>query len=342
MERIITVRSSETDITEKKLISIGRHKEKELTDKGIINSPIFNGVCIAPSLEEGKLGYFAPSGLLIAISEDVIENCDETTIRNIFLHELSHALDYNLHGALSGHSPKFRECCRIIGVEPGFEKSRIRSRMERNNEAKNRIRKLMALSSSPFENEAAEAIKKAKILMARNGISLESKKNERIYMVPLFQAKRFPFSIRQLLSYISDITGVYIVISQGPDKKTAIAYGSLEETELSIYLYDYLISSIEHEIRKRRKDGEKISKDSFLSGAIAQLSKKTADVISDNAIIAIKDENKRLTKKIIYPDVKLKRTITKSHGGDVSSYTKGLGFGSKLAVPTSIGKRELE
>ena len=46
-------------------------------------------------------------------------------------------------------------------------------------------------------------MKKAKDLMARDGITLEKTENERIYMVPLYEARRFPFSIRSLLAYIS-------------------------------------------------------------------------------------------------------------------------------------------
>ena len=92
------------------------------------------------------------------------------------LHELAHALDYALHGFLSGHSPSFRECCRMLGLDPGFEKSRVRLSAAERNGRKDRIRKLLALSSSPFENEASEAIRKAKALMAKEGIDCSGKR----------------------------------------------------------------------------------------------------------------------------------------------------------------------
>ena len=143
MERVIRVRSLKTDYAEAALTALGRKKEKELEEAGIIKSILFNAVCIAPSLENDKLGYFSPSGLLIVISEEVAENCDQNTLENIFLHELSHALDYSLHGTLSGHSVFFRECCRIIGVDTGFEKSHVQTGLKKENEKRERIRKLL-------------------------------------------------------------------------------------------------------------------------------------------------------------------------------------------------------
>ena len=342
MERTITVRSLRLDKAEEKLRILGRAKESELIRGGIISSQLFSDVCIAPSLEENKLGYFSPSDRLIVISEDVINDSSEETIRNIFLHELAHALDYKLSGRITGHSASFRQCCSIVGVEAGFEKSKVRKGLISSNEKKDRIKKLLALSSSPFANEAAEAIKKAKTLMARDGIELENDSEEKIYMVPLHEGKRFPFSIRALLSYISNTTGVYIVISQDGDNKRAIAYGNLEETEASIYLYDYIISASDREIRKLRNNGEKISKDSFLRGALRKLSEKTVDACADNALVLVRDENRKLTKKIVFSDTKLRTSTVRSHGGDSASFTKGMGFGSKLRVPSSIGRKELE
>ncbi len=341
MDRTIRVRSLITDRAEAELSALGRRKEEELEKAGIISSPLFHGICIAPSPEEGRLGYFSASSRLIVIDEAVIEECSQETVRNIFLHELAHALDYNLHGSLSGHSPLFRECCRIVGVAPGFEKSRVRASLAGSRNRKDRIRKLLALSASPFENEAAEAIKKAKMLMARDGLSLRDSREERIYMVPLYRAKRFSFSMRLLLSYISDTTGVYIVTSQDEEGKTAVAYGSLEETEASIYLYDFLISSSEAEIEKERKEGKRISKDSFMRGMLSVLSGRTADKGSDNAIILIRDENRRLAQKIVFSGVRLHKSVARSRGGDAGSYAAGRSFGSRIDVPGGIGRKEL-
>ena len=97
MDRTIRVRSLITDRAEAELSALGRRKEEELEEAGIISSPLFHGICIAPSPEEGRLGYFSASSRLIVIDEAVIEECSQETVRNIFLHELAH-LHHHDHG----------------------------------------------------------------------------------------------------------------------------------------------------------------------------------------------------------------------------------------------------
>ena len=341
MDRTIRVRSSRLDRTAAELEVLGREKESKLEAAGIIHGLLFRGICIAPALEEGKLGYFSPSDQSIVISEETVTNCSVDTVRNIFLHELAHAMDWNISGAISGHSVLFRQYCRMLGADPGFEKSRVRTGISTGRSRKDRIRKLLALSSSPFENEAAEAIRKAKQLMAEAGIEAVDDDDKRICMVPLYEARRFPFSVRQLLSYISSSTGVYIVVSWNGESKQAIAYGSLEETEASIYLYDYLISATEREIRKLRARGEKVSKDSFLRGVISELSGKTAEAASDNALVAIRDENMHLAHEIVFPGTRISHRTLRSHGGDAASFSRGRGFGGKLDIPSRIERKKI-
>ena len=336
MDRTIRASSSMIDKQIGKLWDLYKDKTAELH----IQQQIVSVILAVPILPGNILAMFRPDDKAITIIEDVLISNPED-MENIFLHELAHALDYSINGRLSGHSAGFRECCRILGVDPGFEKSRVRTGLGERKEKKDRIRKLLALSSSPFENESAEAIRKAKMLMAKDGITITDDKEERIYMVPLYTAKRYPFSIRQLLSYISNTTGVYIVISEGREGKTAFAYGTLEETEASIYLYDYLIGAAECEIKRIRAENGKVSKDSFLRGAIAVLSERTADEGIDNALIAIQSENMRLTKKIVFPETRIRLTTMRSHGGDAESYSKGRGFGSRLTVPSGIERRRI-
>ena len=342
MDRTIRVRSSAIDRQEAILEAFGREKERELMKQGIITAPLFSAVCVAPALEKGRLGCFYASSRLIVISEEMADEADETTLRNVLLHELAHALDHAIHGHLSGHSPAFRECCSILGLDPGFEKSRIKAGIAGREERKERIRKLLALSSSPFENEASEAIRKAKELMAKDGISMDEGKDERIYMVTLYQARRFPFSVRMLLSYVSDTSGAYVVTSHSADgTKEAVAYGSLEQVETAIYLYDYLVSSTESEIGRLRAEGMHISKDSFMQGAVSALSRSTADGDTDKALAAIQSENMRLVQKLIFPDSRISVRRKRASGGDAWSYQAGKGFGSGLGIPDGIGRRRI-
>lgn len=344
VERIITVRSTRLDNAEKKLEALGREKEAELRGKGVIKGydSLFSRILIAPSLTDRKLGYFSPADKLIVISEEMLNSASWHDTENIFIHELGHALAFRLYKDLD-HSASFRECCSMLGLEKGFEKSKVKLAAKETEKEKDRIRKLLALSSSPFENEAAEAIKKAKSLMARGSISLDEDREERIYMVPLYQAGRFPYYARVLMNYISESTGVYIVTSYNQDgTKTSVAYGTLEETETSIYLWDYLVSSAEREIEKLRKMGKHITKDSFIRGAVLALSSRTADADDDTALALIRNENKEKTQRMIFADMKITTRSYYSRGGDAASFRQGEGFGSKLSIPEKIGRRRIE
>ena len=342
MERKISMRSLLTDKKRDTLIQLGREKERELIKYGVIHSLLFSDLLIAPALENKKLGYFSSSDKLIVLSEEMVMTSDEITIKNIFLHELSHALDFAMHGTLSGHSALFHQCCRVLGVPPEFEKSKIKANARNAEEQRDRIKKLLALSSSPFENEAQEAIKKAKALMAKAGIT-ETDHEEKIYMVPLYAAKRYLFSVRTLLNYVATTTGVYIVISSEKDStKKAIAYGSLEETEGAIYLFDYLTSAAERELSKLRKMNRSVEKDSFIRGMIKELSEHTADSSSDKALVIIRDKNRKLAKKIVFHDTRISERVVHTNHWNPKSFEEGRNFGSKLNIPRRIERKELE
>ena len=335
MERTITVRSSALDRWARKLRALEMEKEKELG----IQDPLVSAILISPALDQNRLGYFRYTSRLIVISEELVESGREDDIINVFLHELSHALDYRLFGALE-HGATFHTCCRMLGVEEGFDKSTIRLSVKKGNAKREKIRKLMALSASPFENESAIAIQKAKEMMAEGGAGLYD--DERIYTAALYSAGRFSYGIKMLLNYIEKTSGVFLITSNEGGTKKALVYGSLEEVEFSIYLFDYLESSVKAEIQALRSKGDKVSRDNFIMGMIEALSSKTEGSSADKAIIAIQSKNMDAAKRIVYPESRFSRRVSHSYiSFDKDSYGHGKGFGDNLSVPASIGRKAL-
>ena len=335
MERTITVRSSAIDSWIRRFRAIEREKEKKLG----IAKPLAASILITPALESSKLGFFRPDALLIVINEDLVENGTDREIENVFLHELAHALDYRLNGAAE-HGNSFRACCRMLGIDEGFDKSVIKLSVSRMNARREKIRKIMALSSSPFENESASAIRKARKLMAESG--LDGCAHEKIYMTALHSAGKFSYGTKMLLSYVEKASGVFIVTTHEGKERKAIAYGSLEEVEFSLYLFDYLSSSADREIRTRRKQGEHISKDNFMMGMIETLSSSTSESALDTSIIAIHDKNRDKAKRMIYPNTRLvTRSSRSSASFDDGSYGIGKCFGDNLDVPKAITRKAI-
>ena len=336
MERTITVRSSALDSWIKRFRKIERDKESKLG----ITVPLVSSILITPSLDQHKLGYFRPDSLLIAISEDLVENGTESEIENVFLHELSHALDYRISRSLE-HGQSFRRCCRLLGVDEGFDKSRIQLSIGRMNSKREKIKKLMALSSSPFENESAAAIQKAKKLMAENEIG--EKEDERIYTAPLYSAGKFSYGMKLLLSYVEKSSGIFLITAHEGKEKRALAYGSLEEVEFALYLFDYLLSSTDSAIKALRSDGEKVSRDNFIMGMIDILTSRTSGHSTDTALIAIQNKNKETVKRIVYPE---ERFVHKSSVSyiyfDEGSYGHGKGFAGSLDVPHRVERKAIQ
>lgn len=336
MHRTIGVRSTLTDGWIRRFREIEKEKEASLS----IFPPLVSMIVIAPMTEESRLGFFRPDNPSIVISESLIRNGGERDIINVFLHELAHALDYRMRGN-TGHGPSFRECCRILGMDEGFDKSHIKLELGNKERRSEKIRKLLSLSSSPFENESAIAIQKARKLMMENGD--EDRSDERIYETALLSSSRFSYGVKEVLSYTERTSGIFLLYVPAPEGRSAMAYGSLDEVEFAIYLLDYLLSSSERAIRSLRKEGKHITKDSFLKGAIDVLTERTREESIDNALIALRTENEKAARAIVYPETRLvRRSIRSSSLFDRSSYDSGKGFGKSLDISRSRRRKLIE
>lgn len=337
MERTIRVISARLRNEIIRLRKLQKDKEREI---GVFS--LADDIYISPTLSDDRLGFFRPSVLVIVLSEDLVASGDTEIIDNVFLHELSHALDYRLYGNI-GHGATFHECCRILGVKEGFDKSKVVLTRARSIGKIEKIRKLMAMASSPFENESAIAIRKAKELMVENGIGEEEEAaDEKIYFAALCSSLRLSFGVKEIVAYVGNTCGTCIVITHSREsKKSILSYGSIDEVEFSIYLYDYLMTEIEKAIKEKRKQGEKVSRDSFIKGIVDILNARTKEESTDTALMVLQERNIDKTNRIVYPHASLKRNSGRTSATfDQESYNNGKVFGDKLNVPTSL-KRKL-
>lgn len=300
-----------------------------------IYSPLFQALFFAPPVKKENLGRFETEGQLIILSEELLQYPFET-VRNIFLHECAHALDYALHGCCSGHTPLFRQYCKDLGLEEGFEKAKIKADLDSQKKRESKIQKLMALASSPFENEALEALSKAQQLIAQGAREQkQTTKEEKLYSVDLYESGRTPLYCVWLLSFTSSATGCFMVKCQGnTGTKVTRAYGSLEEVETALYLFDHLMASLESEVKRLKKEGHSITKDSFVMGAVPEMRKKleAMDGETNKALVLVQNDNARLAKKLVFTDVHLRSTRSSGHINSSESYRLGAQFGQKVDI----------
>ena len=324
--------------------------ENELKDKirkeWNIYDPIYEEIFFVVFTERERLGEFDAEQRLILLSEDLIYQ-DFSVLKNVFLHEAAHAIDFALNGYTSGaHNPKFREYCEKIGVEDGFDKARVKNKLDDEERIKERMAKLMAMSSSPFENEAMIALSKARKLLLENSEVLKenNSKEDKIYDVNLYEAGRLPYYLNRLAQFVGKATGVFIVKVMGTENGTALrAYGQLEEVEAALYLFGDMLSALDEEIRKLKKQGYKITKDSFVIGACPEMEKKLrmADTFSDNALVTLQNENKEKAKRLCFSEYGIRRTYSKK-SVDPTSMSLGQEFGKSMDISSSIGRKEIK
>ena len=323
--------------------------EKEIADivlrRWNIRDKIYSSIFFVVFPQKDRLGSFLPEGRIILLSESLLYS-DFSVLRNVFIHETAHALDHRLNGYPSGHTPQFREYCIILGIDQGFEKAKLNMAMKNQERVKEKMEKLMALSSSPFENEAMIALSKARKLLLENEeiLKTEEKKEDKIYEVDLYESGRVPYYVSRLSSFTGKATGSFVVKVLGNGNKSVLrAYGRLEEVEAALYLFSHLLDSLEEEIKRLRKNGMKVTKDSFAAGACPEMEKKlrSNDESSDRALTVVQDENRRKAKRLVFSSYTFTRST--SHAtSDSSSMAMGRDFGKKMDISSSLGRKEIK
>ena len=316
--------------------------EKETAEKAFmyygITRPLYNGLFFAHMDNEAKLGLFESSSEIIILSESLLDY-PFSVVRNIFIHECAHAVDYYCNTDMTGHSPFFREVCDNLGIDKGFEKARIKTDVTLKAKAREKLDKLLALSSSSFENEALVALEKARELIKKASLEdKESDEEEKIYFVSVCEKGRIPTYIVYISIIVSENTGVFFVKDHKGESVALTAYGSLEQCESALYLFDYLMSALDEEVERLRRSGKKISKDSFMVGAYDAIQKKTSGGKDTALVKSIKLETEEKAKRIAFKDTRLRKGHT-NVSVDKNSFDSGSSFGRDLDLSGNRQKR---
>lgn len=353
MNRNIVVIGS---LEEKRRVELGDAEKNAKTIArlkfGISGDELYSSLFFVSFKEKEKLGSYVPEQNIILLSEDLLQ-IESNDLKNVFLHECAHSLDYHVYGKISGHGARFREFCSILGVNEDFNKAKIRKEFKRDE----RIEKLLALSSSPFAGEAAAAMSKAQELIKERRIK-DKEEEEKVYSVELYECKRQPFFIKEIKHFVEKITGAFIVDdSKDGIRKTYVdiygnrissrttytttlrAFGKIDEVEATLYLFDYLCSSVDIETKKLKEKGKKVSKDSFTLAMIKELDKKIFPSGEDKEIVLINKENGHLAEKLYYKENLVSEVSVTYSRMDKESYNEGKKFGQNLDLEKNKTKR---
>lgn len=299
---------------------------KRYKGKSVYSDIIFS------SLPDKKLGLFDSVSKAIFLDEDLLNDFySYETVLNIALHELSHAISFALYG-YSEHDEVFRNICKSLKVDPDFNKARININEKKTHDQKlEKIKKLISLSTSPSSEEGKAAMNKARELMEAYGIkAIEEKNISEVYEIAFKASLRFSQRDYALLSMTASLTGIFTIRA----KHALMGYGSKDQVETALYLYNTLESIINAEVKKLKlKTNREIN--SFYHGVSSSIL-RSDDYLS--SMIIVTTENEMLARNLVYNDSRIRRTSS-SYDLDRSSYYDGSNFGKTIKIDKSKIKK---
>ena len=252
------------------------------------------------------------------------------TLRQIALHEKAHRLNWIVNGSLE-HDAGFRELCRQLGVDEGYEKARVA--ISRQSGLVERIRKLKALGESPFEAESQAALAKVRSLMASYAIEDEEGDDDSICMGDLWgPVGRMPYSVQVLSRIVQLHTGVFVVKEHLDGGTRLRAYGRRDEVEVALYLMDVLHNALEKGVG---------GTNSFYAGVLAamkeRMEKHDGDRSEEKALTLAQADNEERARRIVFQDCRITRRSGKGRLNR-AAYAGGQDYGSSLTIAKGIGK----
>ena len=300
------------------------------------------GILISPTVDDDRLAYFDSSSNSIVFQEDFIMGSDAHSEKNVLLHELAHALQYS-YGNEMDHGPSFRKYCEMLGCDPAFSRAKVNATKEKRESYARKVEKLLALSSSPYEEESKAALLKAEEMMAAHGLeyAFKHRDEDKLYYVPLAVQGRFMLSSKKLFQLVANLTGGFLLYEDTESSKLrqACIYGSLEQVETAIYLHSYFSSALERSVRdeRRRKKSEGLgfSAESYKVGLVTGLTLKMQQENADAArALTLSSERNRE----IYLDItgtRLRFVRTYLNPNSILDYGSGMEASRNIGIPRS-------
>ena len=205
---------------------------------------------------------------------------------------------------------------------------------------KDRIRKLLALSSSPHEAEAAAALAKAHELLLRHGLTMseistgESGIRE---LTVVIKASIDPWE-EKLLKCILSATFTEALKTSGDNEEELIIIGREANIVTAKILYEYLHETI---VRKCTTFSGSIEDlESFRIGMVDSLDRKFQDrnkglrtaAISKEMIVALEHERSSENRRYIEEQYGKPDTSGTWYGVDPNSYGLGKAIGKKISI----------
>ncbi len=211
-----------------------------------------------------------------------------------------------------------------------------------------KVKKLMALGTSPSEAEAASALEKARVLLARYGLSLadvDARQSEIVEGV-LLEKKRLRSWEQYLIRVVSQCTFTQALTVQRGDIRQVLIIGREVNARSAAELFAYLHRAILILAREHGKTVDHL--DSFRIGAVMRIGERLAAMDGESAREGkTAPDDRQLTvlmtatanrENAAFIGEKYGKTRTKKVGRRVhgESYDRGLAAGDGVSLRRQI------
>lgn len=308
------------------------HKKLSVINKTAF--PCLPNILFATLDNDSRLGYYEPAQDLIVLKDSFVEDGANEYMVNVFLHELAHFVDYHRNGS-SAHDKTFHGVCEELGVDPNFSYATVKETFDKRNKIKSKVEKLLELSKSDFSGEATSAVEKARKLMEQYNVSYASKsETNEVYGVDVYEAKRMDVWRWTLIGVISDITGAFSIKQDSISTKKLSFFGSREQCESSLYLWDNLTFNIEERFSQIKKTVVGTVRPAEIHNGIVAGIRANMSMTTSTALTVSKDKNESLFCSLT--GARVSHTRTRTNCG--SQFERGVDSGREIEVPTESGR----
>jgi hypothetical protein len=275
-------------------------------------------------------------------------------LRNIIRHELAHYIAYLLFGADLGHGEKFNELCRNLNwgkdVSSAYSNLEIENQLEiskskSNLDLMNKIKKLLALSSSDNIHESEMATMKANKLIMEYNLNLINQNTfderevfvERLFESPKKNAKHM--AIYEIIKtfYVSP------VFNHGKKVFYLEIVGTFENVEIATYVAHFLDGELDRLWLQTQKENPNlkgiVAKNSFFRGLAKGYIEKIESTNNlqssevSKAMIKVK-ENLNENLKIVYSRLGSSSSKDLKNNSDASKL--GHSMGKNLTIKPGL------
>lgn len=230
--------------------------------------------------DNSRLGYFDSRTYELGLSKKLMYTAHDRVLKNVIRHELAHFWAYIIYGPHVMHGQEFKEICRQFNWDDDVEKAYSNIEFEnekiegdlKTQKLLERLKKLLALSSSDNPHERELATLKANELLLEHNLDMtraHNQNDETVYVKRVLEATRKQTKHVAIYEILKTFF-VSPVFNHG----RGIFYLEVIGDKTSVELAEYVAHFLDHELEVMWKEVKKknpsfktvAAKNSFMRG----------------------------------------------------------------------------